>query len=175
MKSIGNPEIILHVVQSIPEARFFILYGYDQEEFVPIIRQGLIEHGIEKNVVFAPPVPHQQVSMYIRASHVGVSPIETIPIYNVSTPHKFVEMLGMGCPVVASEIPDQKYVLDKSGGGICVPYDSGAFAKAVVYLLQNPDKAKEMGKKGRAFVERERSYGILAKKIDKVLRPLVCN
>ena len=166
-------EIIAQVVQRIPEARLLILCGHDQIKYLPVFRQGLIENGVEKNVVFASPVTHQQVSMYIKASHVGLSPIEIIPLFNVSSPHKFVEMLGMECPVVASETPDQKYVLNKSGGGICVPYNAGAFAEAVVYLLRNPDKAREMGKHGRAFVERERSYDVLAGRIDKVLRQLV--
>lgn len=166
-------EIIVEVVKYIPEIRLLMLCGHDQIIHLPVFRQGLRENGVEKNVVFAPPVPHQQVSLFIKASHVGLSPIETIPIFNVSSPHKFVEMLGMECPVVASEIPDQKYVLGKSGGGICVPYNAKAFAEAIVYILRNPQKAKEMGKLGRTFVKRERSYEVLADQIDKVLRPLI--
>ena len=103
----------------------------------------------------------------------GLSPIETIPLYNVSSPYKFAEMLGMACPVVASNTPDQAYVLNKSGGGMCVPYSADAFSDAVIYLLNHPEEAKKMGRRGRAFIEKERSYERLSDRIEAVFRKLI--
>jgi len=166
-------DMMVNVVRQIPKARLLLLYGHGEERWVPILKQQFSEKGVGKNVVFAPPVPYHQVPDYIGAAHVGLSPIETIPLYNVSSPYKFAEMLGMACPVVASDTPDQSYVLNKSGGGICVPYDADAFAEAVVGILNNPDEAKEMGRCARAFIEKERSYDVLAKRIESVFFQLV--
>ena len=167
--------ILAKVVQHIPEAKLLLLYGHGEEKRVPLLKQKFAEKGVEKNVVFAPPVSYQQVSSYIKASHVGLSPIETIPLYNVSSPYKFTEMLGMGCPVVASDTPDQLYSLKKSKGGLCVPYNATAFAEAAVYILSHPDEARRMGMRGRAFVEKERSYDTLTNRVEKILQNLVAN
>jgi glycosyltransferase involved in cell wall biosynthesis len=161
------------VVRQIPKARLLLLYGHGEEARVPILKQEFLEKGIEKNVVFAPPVPYHRVPEYVKAAHVGLSPIETIPLYNVSSPYKFAEMLGMACPVVASDTPEQSYVLNKSGGGICVPYNADAFAEAVVHILTHPDKARTMSAGGRAFIEEERSYDVLAGRVEEVLKSLV--
>jgi len=165
-------EIIKRVVQHIPDVRLLMLCGQNQNKHIASFQKDLIENGVENNVVFASTVPHDQVSMYINASHVGLSPIETIPIFNVSSPHKFIEMLGQGCPVVASEIPDQKYMICNSGGGICVPYDVESFSNAIIYLLNNQNIAKKMGQRGRDFAIKERSYDVLAKRIDVAIRHL---
>jgi len=166
-------DIMAEVVKQIPEAKLLLLPVYGEEKRVPILRQEFVKKGLEKSVIFSAPVPYEQVPRYIAACHLGVSPIETIPLYNVSSPYKFAEMLGMACPVVASDTPDQSYVLNKSGGGICVPYNPDAFAKAIVYILNNPDEAERMGMRGRTFIEKERSYDVLAKRIEKVFFQLV--
>lgn len=165
-------DILAEVVKYIPDARLLLLYGNGEEGKVPLLRQRFAEKGVDRNVVFAPPVTYKQVPDYIAASHVGLSPIEPIPLYNVSSPYKLSEMLGMGCPVVASNTPDQMYVLNRSNGGICVPYDASAFAKAIIYILSHPEEARKMGKRGRAFILKERSYDMLANKIENVFQRL---
>lgn len=166
-------DILAEIVRHIPEARLLLLYGHGGKGWVPLLRQRFAERGVEGNVIFAQSVPYQQVPAYIAASHVGLSPIETIPLYNVSSPYKLPEMLGIGCPVVASDTPDQMYVLNKSKAGICVPYKADAFAKAVVYILTNPEEARQMGQRGRAFVLKERNYDILANRVEEVCQCLV--
>ncbi len=68
----------------------------------------------------------------------------------------------MNRPVVANDHPEQKLVIDDSGVGLCVPYDEQAFSDAIVTLLEQPEMAEEMGRKGRAYVERTRSYERIA-------------
>lgn len=166
-------DTMVEVVKQIPETRLLILPVHSERKSVPILRQQFSEKKLEKNVVFTQPIPYERVPSYIAASHVGLSPIETIPLYNVSSPYKFAEMLGMACPVVASNTPDQAYVLNKSGGGMCVPYSADAFSDAVIYLLNHPEEAKKKGRRGRAFIEKERSYERLSDRIEAVFRKLI--
>lgn len=45
------------------------------------------------------------------------------------------------------EISEHKQVLQRSRGGILVPFAPEAFASAIVELLDNREKAADMGKK----------------------------
>ena len=123
--------------------------------------------GIKENVIFTGQVPRSQVPEYIAVADVGVSPIPPLPIYQVSSPTKLIEYLGMGRAVIGNDIPDQKEVINNSGGGICVRYDEEEFARAIIELLNDQKKAKEMGRKGREWVVRNRSYDILANNLEQ--------
>lgn len=166
-------DIMANVAKEVPDARLLILPNPGGQRFVPRLEKEFEKKGVRQCVVFVPPVPHKMVPSYIAAADLGLSPIETIPIYNVSSPAKFVEMMGMGCPVVASDVPEQRRLLEKSGGGVCVPYEASAFSREIVRLLRNPDFAHDMGRKGRKFVEEHRNFELLADSVEEVFRSLV--
>ena len=61
-----------------------------------------------------------------------------------------IEAMAAEKPVVATDIGGIPEAVKKGETGFLVPPgDPGALAKAIIELLQNPEKAKEMGKKGR--------------------------
>jgi glycosyltransferase involved in cell wall biosynthesis len=70
--------------------------------------------------------------------------------------------MALAKPVVANDQPDQRKLLEESGAGICTPYDAGLFGKALIRLLDHPEEAREMGVKGRGYVQRARTYGAIA-------------
>jgi glycosyltransferase involved in cell wall biosynthesis len=85
-----------------------------------------------------------------------------------------VESLAMGCPVVATNIPDQEFLISKSNGGIISPFEEEAFADAICKILNNSDMAAKMGESGRAFVRQYRSYKFLTNQLDKRYQALLC-
>lgn len=122
---------------------------------------------LENEVVFTGQVPYFEVPQFTTAAHIGVSPIPPLDMYKVSSPCKLFEYMGAAKPVVANkEIPEHKEVLEQSGGGILVPFTPEAFACAIIELLDNPDKATEMGRRGRKWAVKNRSYEILAHQVE---------
>ena len=86
----------------------------------------------------------------------------------MSSPIKLFEYMAMAKPAVANEeIPEQKEVLGESGAGILVPFTPEAFADAIIELLDNPERAAEMGQRGRQWVVKNRSYESLARQIEQ--------
>ena len=79
-------------------------------------------------------------------------------MYNVSSPTKLYESLGLGCPVIGNDLPEQGAVLRKSKGGICVKYDKDQFVKAMTYLANNKAHSKKLGNQGKDYVLKNRSY-----------------
>ena len=132
------------------------------------------ELEMEEEVIFTGQVPGLQVPDFIAAADIGVSAIAPLACYKIGSPLKVLEYMGGGKPVVANEeILDQKEVVEQSGGGILVPFNSEAFADAIIELLNNPERAAAMGKRGRQWVNDNRSYEVLARQIENRLTELV--
>ena len=126
------------------------------------------EIGIEDNVVFTGQVYSHEIPNFIATADVGVSPVPPLAFYKLSSPIKMFEYMALGKPVVANEeIPEQKEVLEESGGGILVKFEGESFANGIMELLKNPESAKEMSWKGHEWVVKNRSYETLAHRLEE--------
>ena len=69
-------------------------------------------------------------------------------------------------PVVASDLPSLRYIFNKSGAGVAVKADDvKAYVQAIGELLDDPEKANELGLRGRAFVEKNYNWDVEAKRL----------
>jgi L-malate glycosyltransferase len=122
--------------------------------------------GLGGRVSFLGRVPRRDVPRYLRAARCSVAAIPPMRLYEVSSTTKVVESLAMAVPVVANrEIPDQRELVEGSGGGYCPAYDEEAVAEAVIALLDDPVDAARRGEAGRRYVVRHRSYAVLAERL----------
>jgi len=130
--------------------------------------------GVDENIIFTGKVPYAKVPDYLSASDINLSIMPDIPLFETSSPTKLVEGMAAGKPVVANrEVPDHVDVINKSEGGVLVDLEPGSISEGITHLLENPNLRKEMGKKGRKWVVENRSYGKIAKKIEKVYYDLI--
>jgi len=80
-------------------------------------------------------------------------------IYVSSSKHEsfgkvLIEAMAAGLPVVATATTGSKEIIEDGLNGFLVPIgDSQALAKKILYLLNNPAKAKKMGENGRQMVK----------------------
>lgn len=67
--------------------------------------------------------------------------------------------MSAGLPVIASNFPLWKEIVEKNCCGICVnPLNSKEIADAINWVLQNPSQAAEMGRKGRKAIEEKYNW-----------------
>jgi glycosyltransferase involved in cell wall biosynthesis len=103
----------------------------------------------------------------MKLSNIGI--INFLPVENhlKAGPNKPFEYMTCSLPIVMSNFSYwQKIFRD------CVlfvdPYDYKDIAEKVLYLLDNPDEAKEIGKKGRKLIEEKYSWEAESKKLLKM-------
>ena len=138
--------------------------GDDPEDLAMLLSE-VKALNLKDAVRFVGFLPMDHAWEYVRQARVCVSPICPTPILNLGSPTKLIEYMAMGKPVVGNDHPEQKKVLTESGGGLCVEWDEQAFADAIVEILSDPQRAFEMGRKGRRYVERNRDYPLIAESV----------
>jgi len=77
-----------------------------------------------------------------------------------------LEAMANYTAVISSDIPGPNAVMDANVSGFLVPKQNPkALAEAAISLLKNPEKAFEMGKRGRELVEKKYDWNVIGKKV----------
>ncbi len=120
--------------------------------------------GLGEAVIWTGRVSYAKVPSLIGAMDVCVAPFcgdrgETSPV-------KLFDYLACGRPAVASSIPSVSAVFSGRRGVVLVPPDDAdALAASLLSLLENPESAAELGRRGREFVEHRYSWSRLAREL----------
>ena len=78
-----------------------------------------------------------------------------------SQPIKFFEYMSAGIPVIASDFPLWRSIIEESGCGLVVdPLDTNAIAAAIEHLLTDSAQAEAMGARGRRAVEERFNWDV---------------
>lgn len=79
----------------------------------------------------------------------------------VTLPNRIYEYMFSGIPIVVSDYPELRNIVEKAKCGLIVPSDKPEdMAKAFEFLLQNPEKAKAMGRNGRKAIFEDFGYHV---------------
>ena len=114
------------------------------------------------------------VARAFSAATAGVVTFLPEPNHVAAQPNKLFEYMSAGIPVIASNFPLWREIVEGADCGICVdPTDPSAIAAAIDFLVENPDRAQEMGRNGRAAVEREYNWEREADKLLDLYRELI--
>ena len=89
-------------------------------------------------------------------------------------PNKLFEYMSTSLPVIASNFPLWKEIVEKNKCGICVdPKKPEEIAKAIGYLITHPDEAREMGENGRKAVLEKYNWEKESEKLLEVYKKCV--
>lgn len=76
-------------------------------------------------------------------------------------PNKMFEYMASGLPIIASNFPLWKEIIEKNNTGICVdPSSSDDIANAITYIKEHPEEAKVMGENGHRLVMEKFNWDI---------------
>ena len=94
----------------------------------------------------------------------------------VGIPNRLFEYMYCGIPVVASDFPELRRIIEETKCGIIVDSeDPKSIAEGFMYLLTNQDEANEMGKRGKIAIENTYGYHIDLKNTINFYRKLLIN
>ena len=96
---------------------------------------------------------HDEIRSMLQQTSIALNLFSKAPNNQRVRSNRFFESLACGAPVITSDFPAWKEIVDEVGCGLTVdPDDDEQIANAIEFLLSNPDKASEMGKRGREAI-----------------------
>jgi phosphatidylinositol alpha-1,6-mannosyltransferase len=164
------------LVRALPEVRraipgtalLLVGAGPYQAELVRLAAS----HGVADAVVFTGGVPHAELPAHYAAGDVFAMPCRTrrrgLDVEGLGI--VYLEAAATGLPVVAGDsggAPDA--VLDGQTGYVVGGRDVGAVAERLVELLRDADLRRRMGAAGRAWVERDWRWDVIADRLRALL------
>jgi glycosyltransferase involved in cell wall biosynthesis len=102
-----------------------------------------------------------QVAQLFSHIQAGLVLFDPSPNHLEARPNKLFEYMSAGIPVVASDFPDWRDIIDNEQCGVLVdPMGPAAIAHAIEYVITHPQEAEAMGRRGREAVEQKYNWGI---------------
>ncbi len=153
--------ILLKKRGTFPEAKLRVAGAMtaEDERYVATLRQKLANAGCAGDAEFLPNVSREE-----KVAFLGTLTLLSVPaIYGEAFGLYLIEALAAGVPVVQPDTAAFPEIVDATGGGILFePGSAAALADAWESLLSDPAKARELGRVGRAAVERDFSMPRMA-------------
>ncbi len=97
------------------------------------------------------------VYAFLKNADVGICLLYPLERYMTSLPTKAFEYISCSLPIVMSNFPNWKKIF-VTCALFANPYDAENIASKILYLLNNPNKAKELGNRGRQLTEEKYSW-----------------
>ena len=148
--------------------------------FYPASFEREIRHIAGGNVIIHTQVPFDQVPQYLHSSGIGVVCFHSTPAELGTLPVKMFEYMQAGLPVVASDFPVWRSIIESAGSGVLVtprPGNSHQIAAAIRHLVSDPHLRQRMGQAGIRAVREKYSWQnevvALIAEYDRIERSLV--
>ena len=105
--------------------------------------------AIYPNVEFCGYLDQEEIPSIHRGAFAGMCVLANTPNIYYSLPVKMFEYMRDGIPVIATDFPIWRSIIEKSHCGICVSDDAQAIGEAIDYLYTHQDIGRQMGEAGR--------------------------
>lgn len=103
----------------------------------------------------------KQIASSYSTSIAGIVALHATPNHLESLPIKMFEYMAAGLPIIASDFPLWRSIVDKYECGLLVnPESPEEIQEAMIWIVENPEKAYEMGVRGRQAVEEELNWDV---------------
>ncbi len=143
----------------------FIAAGGDEKdvEYYQVMAK---EKGVDSHVYLFKRQSQDALALFQRMSDVLLMPFPRIAHYEYfMTPLKMFEYMAGKRPIIASDLPSIREVLNDDNCIFCAPGDAHDLSKKIMHLIQSPDLGRELSSKAYRDVARftwdERGKNIL--------------
>jgi glycosyltransferase involved in cell wall biosynthesis len=156
-------ESIPAVIKRFPTAKF-IISGKGQSDEMHKLISHAERLGVKNNIVFTGYYPDEKLPLLYQAADVFA-----FSTFYEHHPFAVLEALATGLPVVTTTVGGIPETIKNGKNGFLVePFNSRQFSEKILYLLEHPTFAAEVGKQARKTIVENYDWRILVKDAMKV-------
>ncbi len=156
----GTKEIIQAMEFVRDKAELWLLGKWESEEF----EKECEDLAGWKYTEYLGFVPLSKVYEYIKRADIGIAVLYPVKNYITSLPIKAFEYMACSLPMVMSNFPYWQEIFGEFALFVN-PYEPNDIADKILYLLDKPDKAKQLGEKGRRLIKEQHNWETESKKL----------
>lgn len=152
-------EAFIHVLRCHPDAELWIVGGGARFDELTALATQL---GIGSRTRF---LGHRDDVAALLAE----SDIFVLPSRSEASPSGIIEAMAAGLPVIATSVGGIVELVQDGGNGVLVPPDEPAkLARALIQLIDSPERAADLARAGRQTIERGYSFDRMVKQFEHV-------
>lgn len=167
----------VEALRELPTVDFAIL-GFGRDHDIDLIKGWAREAGVAERVRFLPPRPFDELVRTAAAADVGLVPIKPTTLNNkLGDTNKLYEYLMAGLPMVASDLPEIKRVVqdgEPTVGELFDPFSSSSIVAAVRRVLDGSEKYDARCAEARRLAAEKYNWGVEERRLlalyDSLLR-----
>jgi glycosyltransferase involved in cell wall biosynthesis len=164
------------VAKKHPDWELYLVGSFCPKSFEQELRDLAARRGVAANVRFVAWVPYEEKERLSSQASMGI--ITYLPYSNNTSclPNKLFDYMLVGLPVIASNFPLYREIVEPDHCGLIVdPSQPEGIARAMEYLIEHPQEARQMGECGRRAVLEKYNWEKESKRLlwiyDQVLNP----
>lgn len=155
------------ILKKYPNVKFIIGGDGSEKEKLKKMVQDL---NIENNVAFIGWIKNDELPKYINLADIYVSTSLSDGGISSST----AEAMSCGLPSIVTDGGDNKLWVRNGENGFTIPVKNpGVLAKKIIYLLDNREQIKRLGKKGREIILEKNDYRGEMAKMEQIYKQLI--
>ncbi|MEM4248459.1 MAG: glycosyltransferase, partial [Candidatus Nanoarchaeia archaeon] len=138
----------------VPDIRLNLISCFDSEKSERSIRKEITDRGLATNIKIFPPVPWRELmSKEIPRNHLGLVLYAKSENNLCGIPNRLFEYWACGIPVIATDTPLLKKIVEGENGGITVnSEDPAKIAEAIMFYVENRKQLEIHGSNGQKAV-----------------------
>jgi glycosyltransferase involved in cell wall biosynthesis len=127
-----------------------------------------------KNVEYRGILSRKEIVKLLRQVKIGIALMHPELQNLLSYPTKLFEYMAASIPVIVSDFPLWREIIDYAGCGLLVNLlNSRAIVDSIVYLFEHPEEADAMGKRGRKAIIERYNWSNEEKKLLRLYKNLI--
>ena len=156
----GLREMVAAITQA--DCRLLLAGRYSDEMDCVAVRQLPGWEAVEEMGT----LDHSRLRAMMYRCRIGLVLFHPHPNHLEAQPNKLFEYMAAGLPVIASDFPMWRELIEDWRCGICVdPMDPKAIAKGINWLFDHPEEADAMGRRGRKAIWERYNWESEARKL----------
>ncbi len=157
------------VIERIPNARLLIVGDGPQRSKLEAIINRL---GLGERVVITGFEPYDTMPQYMNLAEVCINTFEITGATRDIFPGKTVQYLACGKPLVATDLPGMRAVVQGEEQGVVYAESPESIADNVISLLESPERLAKLGQAAYDYAATAHDYRVIAGQLESAIKEL---